>query len=154
MSASPGNITIEECKYLNLHQLTFNIFVEILNINIYQPSMYKNYRKIIMNSSINFQWIINECLLNEFKQKKKNKYCYSNNFGSNGREINGANFAWSLYLDKHITNEERKKNSKKVIKLGLKLWNLPQNVDKILIGVTFRMVDIKMYEIDKRRSMK
>eukprot|EP01084_Bolivina_argentea_P015660 29357_1 len=80
MSSIVFNI-FDDKQYKNLKTLTFNIFVEILNINIYQPSIYKNYRKIIMNSNINYEWSINKYLLNQFKY---NCYCYSPNFGLYG----------------------------------------------------------------------
>ena len=79
-----------------------------------------------MNKIINYEWIINNDLLQQFKSQKTGKFFYSPNFGLDGKEINGKNFSWSMYCVPNMKGE---------VCYGLLLLNLPPKINKIIVNI-------------------
>ena len=89
-----------------------------------------HFRPIKMYNKVTFSWIINNELLKQFKKSNFGKYWYSPNFGLDGTELNGDNFAWCLYCAPHGYNHSM--NDK--VYIGIVLLNLPPKIRKIEIN--------------------
>eukprot|EP01084_Bolivina_argentea_P266709 452500_1 len=156
MSWPMYNLRVKEC--INLQSFTFNIYVDIFKIN-YKQAIHKNgtnklhafhngkyeslslsilrnrhYRPIKIHSSIDYKWNINTKLLKQFKQSNFGKYWYSPNFGLDGNEINGKNFAWCVYIAPHGYNHSM--NNK--VYIGIVLLNMPPKIKKFEINFTIK----------------
>ena len=160
MSWPMYNMRVTEC--IHLQSFTFHVYVDIFKVHfkrnpILKQKKHKNsaqlsfdlykyqslaismnkdihYRPIRMFNKIKYSWLISGDLLNEFQHSQFGKYWYSPNFGLNGQEINGDNFAWCLYCAPHGYNHSM--NNK--VYIGIVLLNLPPKIKKIEINFTMQ----------------
>eukprot|EP01084_Bolivina_argentea_P227255 383825_1 len=119
--------------FRNKEFISFIVSLDLINIKygMYPPLSDKNIfcKDIKMNKKIHYDWIIEGDLMNEFKCARPGKYFFSPNFGLDGNEIDGDNFAWCLGC-----NPGGIGSFVPAIGFSLQMLNMPPKVEHIVVN--------------------